>query len=387
MLEKRNVIIPIVLCYLLFIQFSLFAQKQKTDPRLNLDLSVNDNKGNNDTTKVNYFSVGLVSDKYNQNGVQIETLWSANRRLASGVIIAGLAGVSHEMVGVQISGLNSVAIHQMNGLQLSGLLNVTGQSMKGLQLAAISNLTPKLKGFQFSGISNIVSDELNGAQVCGVVNMAVRAKRSLQLSSLANVCQSTFSGFQMAATNFTDTLKGLQIGLLNVCARHSSGVQIGLLNWSNNPLAHAVGLVNINPSTQIDMMLYVGNASKTNVAIRFRNKIIYTIIGLGTHYLGMNNKFSGCLYYRKGVLFALTPKLGLGGDIGYYHIENFENNDSDTPERMYSLQARVQVEYKLNATYGFFANGGYSLTRYYDKNKFYERKPVIEAGIIFDLIH
>jgi hypothetical protein len=28
------------------------------------------------------------------------------------------------------------------------------------------------------------------------------------------------------------------------------------------------------------------------------------------------------------------------------------------------------------------ASGGYGMTRYYDKNKFYEKKPIFEAGVI-----
>ena len=146
-------------------------------------------------------------------------------------------------------------------------MNVAGESMNGLQLAAIGNLTPRLHGFQFAGVNNIVSEELQGVQFCSVINVAVRARRSLQFSSLVNVCQSSFSGVQIAATNFTDSLKGLQVGLLNVCARHSGGWQIGLLNWSHNPSMRTIGLVNLDPSTRIQMMFYGGNTSKINTAV------------------------------------------------------------------------------------------------------------------------
>ena len=49
---------------------------------------------------------------------------------------------------------------------------------------------------------------------------------------------------------------------------------------------------------------------------------------------------------------------------------------------MYSLQARINLEYKFKSRIGFFASGGYGMTRYYDKNKFYEKKPIFEAGVI-----
>jgi len=372
----------IIFSGLVFSRVPILAQQQKNDKRLNFDLSINDSKIKNDSTKINYFSLGLFCDKYNFKGIQLEFFGSADRNISQGIMISGLAGIAHEMKGVQISGLNSVIMHRMKGLQMSAILNVAWRSISGLQISFIGNYTPRLNGLQFSAVNNIVSEKLNGVQFSGAVNMAVRAKRSLQFTSLVNVCQSTFSGVQIAATNFTDTLKGVQIGLVNVCARHSGGIQVGLMNWSHNSSVRTVGFVNVNPLTRIQMMLYGGNASKINMAVRFRNHAVYSIVGFGTPYLGMNEKFSGCLFYRKGLLFPISSKLEFGGDLGYYHIENFQNNNAYIPERMYSLQARMHLEFRLRTKMGLFASGGYSLTRYYDKNKFYEKKPIIEAGII-----
>lgn len=381
-LKKEQIAFYFILLWFAFLSCVVRAQQRTRDRMLNLDISISGDGNNHDSTKTNYFSLGLLCDKYCLNGLQIEALWSADRISSSGAMISGLVGVSHRMKGVQISGLNSVVVQQMSGVQLSSILNVAGESMNGLQLAAIGNLTPRLHGFQFAGVNNIVSEELQGVQFCSVINVAVRARRSLQFSSLVNVCQSSFSGVQIAATNFTDSLKGLQVGLLNVCARHSGGWQIGLLNWSHNTSMRTIGLVNLDPSTRIQMMFYGGNTSKINTAVRFRNQNIYTIVGFGTHYLGMNDKFSGSLFYRKGLLFPVFHKFEMGGDVGYYHIENFQNNDAEIPERMYSLQARIHLEYRLQQKLGLFLSGGYSWTRYYDKNKFYERKPLVEAGIV-----
>jgi len=380
--NKRILVLIIIFGGGMFPCLLIQAQQQKNNERLNFDLSINDKKIRKDSTKINYFSLGLFCDKYNLKGIQVEALWSADKNISRGIMISGLAGIAHKMNGAQISGLNSVIMRQMKGLQISAILNVAWQSMNGIQISIIDNYTPRLNGLQLSAVNNIVSEELDGVQFSGVVNMAVRAKRSLQFASLVNVCQSTFSGVQIAATNFTDTLKGLQIGLVNVCGRHSSGIQIGLMNWSHNSSTRIMGLVNVNPSTRIQMMLYGGNASKINMAVRFRNRRVYTIVGLGTPYLGMNEKFSGCLFYRNGLLFPIFSKLELGGDLGYYHIENFQNNNANIPERMYSLQARMYLEFKLQTKLGVFLSSGYSLTRYYDRNKFYERKPIIEAGII-----
>lgn len=121
------------------------------------------------------------------------------------------------------------------------------------------------------------------------------------------------------------------------------------------------------------MMLFAGNTSKLNAAVRFKNRRSYTMLGIGTHYLDLNDKFSGCVFYRAGLYYPIASKLELSGDLGYFHIENFENEDAETPERMYSLQARINLEYKFKSRISFFASGGYGMTRYYDKNKFYEK--------------
>ena len=93
-------------------------------------------------------------------------------------------------------------------------------------------------------------------------------------------------------------------------------------------------------------------------------------------------RFSTGVFYRAGLYYPIASKLELSGDLGYFHIENFENEDAETPERMYSLQARINLEYKFKSRISFFTSGGYGMTRYYDKNKFYEKKPIFEAGVI-----
>lgn len=48
------------------------------------------------------------------------------------------------------------------------------------------------------------------------------------------------------------------------------------------------------------------------------------MLGIGTHYLDLNDKFSGCVFYRAGLYYPIASKLELSGDLGYFHIENFE---------------------------------------------------------------
>ena len=70
-------------------------------------------------------------------------------------------------------------------------------------------------------------------------------------------------------------------------------------------------------------MFFGGNATKLNVGARFKNKLFYTILGGGTHYLDFSDKFSASLFYRAGLELPLYKQLFISGDLGFQHIENF----------------------------------------------------------------
>ena len=316
-------------------------------------------------------------------GITIGGLMNLAANKAIGIQIAGLANIAGKSQnGVAIGGLMNVSADKLNGAQVSTLLNINGGEAKGAQISGIGNVGVDVKGMQFSVIGNIAAGEIRGLQLCGAVNIADTTKNALQLSGLTNVCKSKLSGVQLALGNYAGEVSGAQIGLLNLCGGKVKGIQIGIINHSKDTTAHKLGLVNITPKTRIQMMLFAGNTGKLNAAVRFKNRRSYTMLGIGTHYLGLNEKFSGCAFYRAGLYYPIAPKLELSGDLGYSHIENFENEDAETPERMYSLQAQINLEYKFKSRISFFASGGYGMTRYYNKNKCYEKKPIFEAGVI-----
>ncbi len=273
-------------------------------------------------------------------------------------------------------------MQRQSGVSVNAIYNIVQDDMRGVQIGGLANVAHDVRGMQLSAISNMVAGGVTGLQLSAITNIAVSNDRALQLSGLANVCTREMKGVQIAYGNYAGEVDGLQLGLFNMCGGEVRGIQIGLVNYSKDSTAHKLGLVSITPSTRIQMMAFAGNTSKTNFAVRFKNRHTYTIMGIGTHYIDLNDKFSGCLFYRAGAYFTLAPKWELSGDLGFFHIENFENEDQKTPERMYSLQARINIEYKLRSRLSLFASGGYGMTRHYDKNKFYERKPIFEAGIV-----
>ena len=264
----------------------------------------------------------------------------------------GIVSVQDSVKSVQIGVISSVATDGGHGVQLSGLSNTTAQKFNGLQLSSVSNITTGMdKGVQLSGILNVSSAMMRG--------------------------------WQWGAVNYADSLDGVQVGAFNVARKRSKGWQIGLINLSYDSIGHKIGLVNINPLTTIDLMVYGGSSTKTNLAVRYRNRSTYNILGVGTHFMGLDSKFSGAVFYRLGLYKQLSPKWSLSGDVGYYHVETFSKNNSDKPERLYSLQARLNADYRFSNKFGAFASVGWGLTRYYDRNETYRNRPLVELGLTY----
>lgn len=269
----------------------------------------------------------------------------------------------------------------LKGFQLNAMTSFVPGEMRGLQISGISNVASGMRGVQLSAFGNVSLSPFRGVQVAGVTNISRGVQLGVQLSPLSNISSSYMRGLQIGSYNYADTLNGSQIGLVNVCIRHPRGVQIGIVNYSRDTMARKIGLVNVNPKTRIDFMAFGGNNSKINFGVRFRNRSTYNVVGVGTHYMGLDKKFSGALFYRVGQYFALSPRWSVSGDVGFFHIETFRRNSAIQPERLYSLQARANVDYRITRRLSAFASVGYGDTRRYAHNRDYRHGMIFEAGL------
>ncbi len=255
------------------------------------------------------------------------------------------------------------------------------RTVHGVQLSGINNFATSLKGIQIAPFYNVTARPFQGLQLSLGSNIAMGIRKGTQIGLLANVASGSMRGLQMGGYNYADTLTGSQVGLINVALEHPHGVQVGLINYTRDTRAKKIGLVNINPATLIDVMLFGGNTSAINMALRFRNRSTYNIIGIGTPYLGYYGHFSGSLYYRLGQYFKISNRWSLSGDIGFAHIECFESDEPKHPEHLYSLHAHINADYRLNKHLGFFASVGYGNTRYYHHNQFYKNEWIVQGGL------
>lgn len=299
-------------------------------------------------------------------------------------------GLTHHHDSTLTSSLNvglMAEVDTLRGVQLGLVYGGIRGDASGLMVGGVANAAHALRGVQVGGLSNIVFTPMRGVQLAGLTNIAMGVRRGMQLSAAANISAGRMRGLQLAAYNYADTLNGSQLGIINVAQSHPRGVQVGIINYTRDTIAHKIGLVNINPRTRIDLLTSLGTASKLNAALRFRNRSTYSIIGIGTHYMGLDEDFSGALFYRIGQYFRLSPRWSIGGDIGFYHIETFEKHSERAPERMYSLQGRANLDYQVNPTMGAFASLGYGTTRLYGSHHNYRTRPILELGLAFRYRH
>ena len=264
-----------------------------------------------------------------------------------------------------------------------GLVTIA-DSVKGVQLSPISDIAETATGLQLSGFSNVAYSGMRGVQLSALNNIVIGEVNGVQLTGFINQNVGTLKGLQMALRNGTDTLRGVQIGLFNyVTHDYEKGVQIGLMNYSRDTKSKRYGLINVNPDTRIDVMGFAGTSSKANMALRFRNGSTYNIVGAGTHYMGLSEKFSGTLFYRIGQYIDVTPRLSLSGDVGFFHIETFKEHSTEAPERLYSLEARLNADYQLSKKWGLFGSVGYGDTRYYSHHRSFRHRMIGEVGLTY----
>lgn len=354
---------------LLLACFTTPAAAQQPGLRNVPNLSVGIGHHATDSLRTQNLSIGLLSVTDSLQGVQAGLLTSMTRRYTGGLNLGGLSVLSWGDV---------------RGAQIALGPNTVGGKLRGVQLSAITNLARRAHGMQVAGFANVVTSPFRGTQLSAITNIARGVELGMQISAFANVSSMSMRGLQIGGYNYADTLSGWQVGLLNVAQNHPRGWQIGLFNYSKDTAAHKIGLVNISPKTRIDVLAYVGNTSLFNVALRFRNHSTYSMVGLGTHYMGLDEKFSGAVFYRVGQYFSLSPRWTLSGDLGYYHVETFEQNSQSKPLRLYSLQAHVNADYQVSPSLGLFVSAGYGNTRYYAHNRKYKNGLVAQMGLSFN---
>lgn len=338
-----------------------------------------------DSLNVSNINLGFCSKTNRLNGLSANVFANFCHQDLNGLLFTGGYNFLHkDMNGLEIAGLFNVVKGHMHGLQISAIQNTVVRYSKGLMICGITNFSVgDTKGIQLAGMSNIAGSRASGIQFAGGINIASSSSRLFQLAGLVNVCEESIKGVQLGLANYAGGVRGVQLGLINICGDDVKGVQIGLINHSSDTSTVKLGLVNVNPKTRIQMLFYSGNVNKINLGIRFKAHYTYSILGFGTSYKGLDDKFSGSLFYRLGVGIKFLRVLEISSDAGFYHIQNFEKDGlNGYPKRLYSLQGRLNLELHPISKLGIFASGGFAQTRRYGTGVVFENRPIMECGIV-----
>ena len=320
------------------------------------------------------------------SGLQLGGLFAYDKGDVNGLQLSGLVNINGASLnGISLSGLTNVTSGQANGLSLSGLLNVVGAENAGLSVAGLMNFVGDgSRGLQVAGLVNLSSGSFAGVSVSPLLNVTGRSMSGWQLSPVGNIAAERMTGWQLSVLGNVagEQLRGAQVGAVN-SAKEVHGLQVGLVNISREVRRGVqLGMVNITPHTRWQVLAFGGSNSVFNVGVRVKNHALYTLIGMGSHYLGADHKPSLNFFYRAGLMFPIVGNLSLGADLGYQHIETLHNKHNGLPARMYGLQGLVNLEYRLTRNFGLFVSGGYGATRYYDKAKTYDRGVIVEGGVV-----
>lgn len=320
------------------------------------------------------------------NGVQLSGIANVNGDRMRGISIAGLVNIAGDQCqGITLSGLASITGDETHGISLGGLLNINGENAKGLQVGGLANISGNhASGIGLGGAINVVGDDFNGLQMSGLLNVTGTEARGIQLAGAANVTGESVRGIQLAglANVVGSSVRGLQIAPFNASKR-VNGLQIGLVNYYKETLRGAqIGLVNLSPRTRHQWIISGGNTSYFDTGVRFKNQRFYTILGMGTGHRHLGHKFSASLFYRAGLELPLYRALSVSGDLGYRHIESFDNKHHGQPARLYALQARLNLHCRLSQKVGLFATGGYGGSRLYNHNSTHDKGMIWEAGLL-----
>lgn len=383
----RNILLSALL--LLACATTLPAQKAGQAERggINLSLWKGISTQRNDTVGKTWFNLGFLSSANRLQGAGINVLGSIVGCDAGIVQVSGIFNMVGESAkGVQLAGITNVVGEDVCGLSLSGLVNIVGKDTRGVTFAGLANVVGEHgQGIMLGGLANIAGESISGLQLSGLGNVCGDNLRGVALSGLGNVVAGDVVGLQAGTLGNVvgGRMTGAQIGIANLAVR-ARGLQLGIVNYYKEDFEGLqLGLVNLNPGTRVQGMVFGGIGAGVSTAVRFLNKSTYTILGIGSNALGFGEHYGMALLYRAGMYTHILPRLTLSIDAGFGHVETFADQGDNCPQRLYQLQGRGSVEYRVADNFGVFISGGYGTNKHYGNPTVQCYGPIFEVGTVF----
>ena len=155
-----------------------------------------------------------------------------------------LIGVNRNVSGVDLGFINQTD-DTFGGVGL-GIINLNRGNVKGINIGFINHVDGDMSGFQgipiltlFNAV-NIVHGQCSGAQ--GGLFNKTQSLEGVQ-GGLVNVAYESKS-VMLGLYNYTQNMYGLNVGAINIAYDNMTGAQIGLYNGVKNANGFQLGLVN-----------------------------------------------------------------------------------------------------------------------------------------------
>ncbi|MBL4654059.1 MAG: hypothetical protein JKY53_14525 [Flavobacteriales bacterium] len=340
------------------------------------------------------FAFGNNFTKNEVNAVQFSILpqYGSNWMMSGAVInrlsISAIGSYSASIEGVEIGAMYNIVKNDVRGFQIAAFSNVVGDRVTGVQMAGFANnVHGKVKGVQFAGVSNVVFDDFNGVQFSTFNNIVLGSVRGIQIALFDNIAtQSTsiqLSGFGNVAAkeskllqvagfiNIAGRFKGIQsAGFLNVAGGQSKGVQlsgfaniatdtlkgmqIGILNFSDTLQGASIGLFSYSKRGYHVVEIYGSDFSHVNIALKSGTNYLYNIYEAGIRLSG------GKIWYNVGFGFGLRKPIGKKWFVNLSAVASAYN---DTPEFEFVnwlVASSIDAEYKPKKHFSIFVGPTYN---------------------------
>ena len=319
-----------------------------------------------------------------------------------GVDLGGLvARTDGEFRGLELAGAHSWVGGDFRGLGATGGVSVVGGDARGLQLAGLVNFDRGIfSGVQAAGLFNAVDGAVTGMQLSSFFNQSGGDMRWLQASTVANVCGGSLAGAQLGSFNFTigeltgvqagvcnfaPHVRGAQASLLNI-AGDVRGAQIGVVNLAQRLDGIPVGLVNLSEENgELAGLVLGSNLTAFSVGVRTGVGGVYSMVTAGVMDLYDDRSNTLMLAWHYGWATPVTPRLRLGGDVGFVHFIPHPSDDPAVNDRLhFALQPRIVAEQRVGERLRILGGAGASVIwNEYSEQATPETEPLVMLGISF----
>jgi hypothetical protein len=219
---------------------------------------------------------GIAAIGHDISGIQIGGIAALGRR-AEGAQIGGIAAVSGGDATLQLGGIAAVARGD-TGAQLGGIAAMTGGDAT-LQLGGIAAVAHGNGNMQVAGIAAVAQDS-SGFQLGGIASVA-RGESSVQVAGIASVARK--ANIQIAGiANVARELRGVQVAPINV-AGDVEGIQVGIVNVGGSRDGFSFGLINIVPGGRADIEATIDSERLGTVLFRHGGRRWHNVYGVGGH--------------------------------------------------------------------------------------------------------